>query len=143
MEKYLSNYSFQVVLGTVPGYKPEMISFARVSGIQAGLDFEELQEGGCNSEVHIMHVPAKSNGTLILERGVAMKKGWLARIKPGVHLGTSLRISLFNNRTNKIVRSYTIEDGVVVKWELSPLDAMGNEILIEKVEIQYIGLKRS
>lgn len=143
MEKYYSNYSFQVVLGAVTGYKPEAISFARVSGLQSGLDFEPLQEGGYNSDVHILHNPAKSNGTLTLERGVAQKKGWMDRMKPGVHLGTWLRISLIDTKTKKVVRSYSIADGVVTKWELSPLDAMGHEVLIEKLEIQYIGLKLS
>ena len=143
MEKYMSNYRFRVVLGTVPGYNPEVISFARASGLQLSLDFEELQEGGLNESAHVLNNPAKKNGTLVLERGVADKKGWMARMKPGLHLGTWLRIALMDVQCKKILRSYEIEDGVVTKWELSPLDAMGHEVLIEKLEIQYTGFKLS
>ena len=143
MEKYMSNYRFRVVLGNVPGYNPEVISFARASGLQLSLEYEELAEGGLNDRPHVLNNPAKKNGTLVLERGVAGKKGWMARMRPGLHLGTWLRISLMDARNDKILRSYEIEDGVVTKWELSPLDAMGHEVLIEKLEIQYVGLKPS
>lgn len=143
MEKYMSNYRFRVLLGTVPGYNPEVISFARASGLEMSLDYEELAEGGVNEGPHILNSPSKKNGTLVLERGVAQKKGWMARMKPGLHLGTWLRVMLMDGQGKKILRTYEIEDGVVTRWELSPLDAMGHEILIEKVEIQYRGLKLS
>lgn len=144
MEKYLSNYRFKVMIGTVPGLNSQPVSFARASGLEMGLDYEDLQEGGINESTHVLTVPAKKNGTLVLERGVAGQKSWVNQLKPGMYLGTWLRVALTDAKdSKKILRAYEITGGVVTKWELSPLDALGHDVLIEKLEIQYTGLKIS
>lgn len=137
--KYLTNYRFRVVLGQ----QKEEICFARISGIQQGIEYEEIQEGGNNGSAVTLVVPSKKNDTLVLERGFSNNAGedsWLRRVRPGLRLGTGLEIFVLNLEGN-IIRKFIIDDGLITKWEAGPLDAMGQDVLIEKLEIVYEGLR--
>ena len=116
------------------------ICFSRVSGIESTMEQEEIAEGGKNDGPHILLAPHKRHSPLVLERGVVPAESWMCRLRPGMRLGTWLMVILLDEKGTQTKRKFTISDGIVTKWELSGLDAMGNSVLVEKLEIVHDGI---
>ncbi len=135
---YVPVYRFAVQLGDT-GY--EKVCFSKISGIERSLDYEEIQEGGYNDSPHLLAVPHKKHGVLVLEKGAAVTDSWVSRIRPGMWLGTWMDIVLLDARGNQTGRRFQIDDGLITKWEISGLNAMGSEILIERLEIMHEGIR--
>lgn len=60
-----------------------------------------------------------------------------------MRLGTWLEVVLLDAAGNNTERRFLIQDGIVTKWEISGLDALGNNILVEKLEIMHEGIRYS
>lgn len=122
-----------------------MLSFAKVSNIGRALEHEDIQEGGHHYTVHTFTKPRQQRETLILEKGINISRqkdrSVLASLglKPGGRI--CLPVSLVVLGENKAINSvFSFEEGIVVGWELGELNAMGNEVLIERFEIAHSGL---
>ena len=139
---YASDFRFHVLTGISPfaGIPGSDICFSRISGIGSTAESEEIAEGGRNSGPHLLAVPAKWQTQLVLERGVLPVSHWMYRLKPGMRLGTWLQIIVMDESGLPTSRQFWIEDGIVTKWELSDLNALGNSILIERMEILHDGI---
>lgn len=128
---------FLVVIGNT------RLSFAKVSNLESSIDVDIIQVGGLNQLVHVAASPKKQQQTITFERGIMTKSSILDKIKPGIRLGKSIEIMVLQtdkNKTSKIVKKFYINDGLVTKWEASTLDALSNEVLIQKFEIAHTGL---
>lgn len=136
--QYISSYGFLVRLGD-DTYKE--VCFSKISGIESTLDYEEIFEGGYNASPHLVAVPHKKHATLVLEKGAGPKDSWISKIKPGMKLGTWLNVIVLDNKGKPTNRQFYIQDGLITKWELSGLDAMKSEILIERLEIMHEGIQ--
>lgn len=119
----------------------DMAGFLRISGLTAEMEQEEILEGGKNDGPHIVTASHRRHQPLVLERGVLPQKSWLGKLKPGMQLGTWMEIILLDERGVWMPRTFWIEDGIVTKCEMSGLDALGNSVLIEKIEIVHDGLR--
>jgi len=144
----MSNNRFVLSIGK------ELLSFSKVNNISDHTEYDTIVEGGLNTSVHTFTKARQQQQTLILEKGVnlsakkdadslaglGLKPG--GRIKQPVTLivmGDDVRDNTGQDK-NK-VRQYAFDQGVVIRWELGGLDAMGNEVLIERFEIAHSGLK--
>lgn len=136
MEKYLGNNRFIVCIGG------KRLSFAKVSNLVHSVEYESIPIGGINDSVYIAQNPTRQPQTITFERAVQKTNDIIQKLKPGVHLGKQVEIMILNmeKKSSKIEHSYYITDGVVTKCEISSLDAMGNEILIQKLEITHTGI---
>lgn len=132
---YLSDYRFEVITKN-----QEKVGFMKVSGLTTEIELEEIPEGGKNDGPHLVIVPHKRHQPLVLERGIFPKKSWIEKIKPGMMLGTWMEIFPLNSQKKRTARSFRISDGMVTKCEISGLDAMGNSILVNKIEIVHNGI---
>ena len=56
-------------------------------------------------------------------------------------LGTWLDIVLLDEKGKQTNRRFQINDGLITKWEVSGLDAMGSQLLVEKLEIMHEGIQ--
>lgn len=137
---YVPVYRFAVRLG---GNTYDKVCFSKISGIESTLDYEEINEGGYNSSPHLLAVPHKKHSPLVFEKGAAPVDSWINRIKPGMRLGTWLEIVLLDASGKDTDRHFRIQDGLVTKWEISGLDAMGSEVLVERLEIMHEGIQYS
>ncbi len=122
-----------------------MLSFARVSNIGRTLEHENIQEGGHHYTVHTFTKPRQQRETLILEKGINISRltDRIGLASLGLKPGGRIRkpVSLVVLGENKVINSvYSFEEGIVVGWELGELNAMGNEVLIERFEIAHSGL---
>lgn len=136
----ITENNFIVAIG-----KNTRISFSKITNLAQEAESENVLVGGENQGVRIFAKQNTKEGTLVLERGVLMNaKGntnELKNFRAGRYLGKTLHIYVINKKEKEqILHSYYIEDGFIRKWELSKLDAMSNEILIEKLEIVHSGL---
>lgn len=146
----MSNNRFILTIGK------EQLSFSKVTNVSSNLEYDTIVEGGLNTRVHTFTKPKQQQETLILEKGVnlsrekygdnlaklGLKPG--GRIKQAVTLivsGDGMRNEGRDEGKKKRERQYAFDQGVVVRWELGGLDAMGNEVLIERFEIAHSGLK--
>ena len=133
---YVPDYRFLVV-----NKKNEKAGFLRVSGLTAEMEQEEIPEGGKNDGPHIVTAAHKKHPPLVLERGILPQKSWIEKLKPGMQLGTWLEIFVLDEKGKRTTRSFRIEDGIVTKCEMSGFDAMGNSMLVEKIEIVHDGIR--
>lgn len=119
-------------------------SFLRVTGIASEIEVEEYKEGGMNHFVHYMPVRVKYSN-IILEKGVTKSKEllkWFNQVKEGIMNKKNFSIVLWNNG-GEIIRRWNFQNGYPIKWEASDLDAMGNSILIEKIELTHEGMNEN
>ena len=138
---YVPGYRFAVSLGNNDNY--DKVCFSKISGIESTLDYEEIQEGGYNASAHLLPAPHKKHAALVLERGAAPYDSWINKLKPGMRLGTWLEVVLLDAAGNNTERRFLIQDGIVTKWEIAGLDVLGNNILVEKLEIMHEGIRYS
>ncbi len=128
---FLLNNQFKVSIGK------ELFSFAKVSNLSDSCELETISQGGANGCPEFLSRPKSKMETLILEKGVPNDEAGKSQLTPGTRL-VAVAIMVMQNR--QVKKCYQFDYGIVTKWEVSSLDAMGNEILIEKVEIAHSGL---
>lgn len=118
-------------------------SFAKASGISSEIECEEYYEGGNNFSYKF---PVKvKHYNITLEKGVfeaGILYEWFDKIKNGIVIKRDFDITLLNNEGKAVVK-WSFNKGYPVKWEISELDAMGNSVLIEKIELAHEGMTQT
>lgn len=134
MEQFLTNYQFAVYIGKIT------YGFAKVTNLVQEQEYDSIQEGGNPGPVFFRKARSKLD-TLVLEKGV--RAGDLDPLARLIEVGMPVQavvISIGSLENGYLW--YSFDEGVVTKVELDNLDAMGNAVLIRKVEIAHSGLKR-
>ncbi len=118
---------------------PIDLRFQRISGLGRELSVHSFHEGGEN--VGSLHLPERiTHGNLVLERGV-MPITPLSLLFNKV-LGSfesdyvDVVVLLLNGQSIPIC-SWIITDALPVKWQAGELDAQGNAVLINTLELAY------
>lgn len=134
MSDPLSGFRFRVVM------EKQEFGFSRVSGLQWERPATTYQEGGVNDYVHVFPGPAKSCGTVHLERGVYAGED-LPFYLVGERLPKHMTIVLWNGADRKKVdKCYRLSGLVVKRWEVGELDALQGTLLIDRFELDYQSL---
>lgn len=134
MEAFLTNHQFTVKIGS------NSYGFAKVSNLVQEQEYDSIQEGGRNWSPVFFRKPKSKFDTLVLEKGVkatAPVSG--AKL---MEVGMKLSTVIITIGGDDAYLCYSFDKGIVTKLELDNLDAMGNSVLIRKVEIAHTGLKR-
>lgn len=130
----LTNEHFTVHVGNAA------YGFARISNINAQLEYESVNEGGRNNAPLLFRKAKSRHDVLTLEKGVRLTlRGAAMAMDVGTRV-TGVIIGIKKN--HKECLNYTFDQGIVTKMELGNLDAMGHEILIKKMEIAHTGLRQ-
>lgn len=133
------NNKFIVTIG------PLLTSFARVTGIGRSIEYETKEEGGINNYVHVFRKNTQvSNNVLRLEKGVGKYNPLVLAADGSIEMGVRIPLPgtiIILNDDYKISQMYAFDDIIILKWEISDLDAKGNEVLLDKVELMHSGLK--
>lgn len=120
---------------------PINISFSKVRNISKDIQFEVLQEGGVNDHAHILQKPYTSPHKLIFEKGVS-DTSTLSKLTPllvGKKLPYYGTITI-KNSMGETAGSYSFTEPIILKWSIGELDALGNKVLIESLEIAHSGI---
>lgn len=134
MDAFLTNHQFTVHIGN------STYGFAKVSNLVQEQEYDSIQEGGRNWSPVFFRKPKSKFDILVLEKGIKAAAP-NPRAKP-VEIGLKLTGVIITIGEPKSYLRYTFDEGIVTKVELDQLDAMGNSVLIRKVEIAHTGLKR-
>ncbi len=130
----LLNSNFLVNIGS------DTYSFARIKNISSTIDTEVIREGGNNWSVHTLVKPQSQSQKLILEHGFKTDSKWGPQNELGI--GTRLyNVTIMVMQKGSMKKSYYFNEGLIVRWQLSDLDALQAQITYETVEIQHTGLR--
>lgn len=128
-------YHFRIIIDN------QIMSFARLSTMERGMEYEVLQEGGNNLSPRLLPLPSRQLKTLRLERGVREKDISMEKLYPGRVIENGISLSILD-AVGIPISNYSITGVTVVKWELGDLDAQSSNVLLETFEMTYTGIKR-
>ena len=115
----LINTAFQVNIGSL------VFHFARIKNISEIVEVETVQEGGNNWSVHNLAKPISSE-------------------EPERELRAGSRVydvTIMVMEHGEIMKTYSINSGIVTRWEISDLDGLGGQIIYNTIEILHDGLR--
>lgn len=118
-------------------------SFKEVSGISVEMDTEEIAEGGNNRFKHRVPTTAKFSN-LVLKRGLVTGSSellnWCQETIQGGLVETvtpkNIIVDLLDEEGEPL-KSWNFVNAWPVKWSVSDLNSMNNEIVIESMEFVY------
>lgn len=118
----------------------DIYSFSRITNLSDSVEYEAYQEGGYNDYPRLLKKPKTKMETVILEKGMYVTPGH-AMLEKKLTAGMQVEsvVIMVVNR-GLVLKYYYFEHGVITRWETGELDAMGNSVLIRKVEITHDGL---
>ncbi|MCM1548441.1 MAG: phage tail protein [Clostridium sp.] len=128
-------YHFRIIIDN------QIMSFAKLSTIERGMEYEVLQEGGNNRSPRLLPLPSRQLKTLRLERGVREMDVSTGTLYPGRAIENGISLSILD-AAGITISNYSITGVTVVKWELGGLDAQSSNVLLETFEMTYTGIKR-
>ncbi|MBU3895422.1 phage tail protein [Serratia rubidaea] len=118
---------------------PMDLRFSRVSGLGRELQMTPLREGGDN--LGMVALPDRvTHGTLVLERGVMAVTPMTMMFDQvlGQFRCTYLNVViLLLDARGRPTCGWTLTDALPVKWQTGELDASGNAVLIDTLELIY------
>lgn len=118
-------------------------SFQEVAGMQAKMEVENVIEGGENRFAH--RLPrGVTYSDLVLKRGLVPNGSglaeWVTKTLGGglaAPIETKdLKVALLNDQGTPTL-SWTVVRAYPLRWELAPLDAQDNKLLVETLELAY------
>lgn len=113
------------------------LGFSKISGLSNSVEYDTYMEGG--GQMHLLYRPSSSAGTLVLEKGLSVvDQQIMAMLQPGMSV-SDLTIDLEKN--GKKVESYSIESGMLVSWQLGPLDAMTSAVALKTFTVAHTGIR--
>lgn len=130
LHPYATNSEFRLKIGKYS------LKCAKISNLTIAAETEEVPEGGNNLFPNVFLGARKKADTLVVERAL-VDDDILSVFKVGVHVGECTLTIL---RNGEVYKELGFDDGIVTKFELTNLDAMGREIMIHKLEIAHSGL---
>jgi phage tail-like protein len=120
------------------------VSFSEVSGLT--LESEPIEyRPGDDASLTVRKIPGlRKYGNVTLKRGIVPKENgfwdWWNQIQSGTVERRAVTISLLNEEHKPVV-NWEIRDAWPVKVEGPGLNATGNEIAIETLELAHEGMK--
>lgn len=118
---------------------PLDMRFSRVSGLGREMQVATLREGGDN--LGGVNLPERvSHGNLVLERGVMTVTPLTLMFEQvlGQFKSTYLNVViLLLDSQGRPSCGWTLTDALPVRWQTGDLDASGNSVLIDTLELAY------
>lgn len=134
MAEFITGTEFEVVMDMVK------ISFGKVTNIGAKIEYDTFVEGGHNDYPIYLKKPKTKPDTIIFEKGLHTGLG--SNVFTKIEEGTKMKnIMIFVKHNGDTERIFYFDYGIILSKEFSAMDAMGNSVMIEKLEIAHSGLK--
>lgn len=112
-----------------------MMGYQELSGIAREIEVETYQEGGRNDAVLLFPKRTAAQGTITLKKGV-----YSGQSHPFYLVGEqldSMKIEVYGHDGRTVMKTYMLKNLLVSKWEVSSLQAQGNEALIDTFTLAY------
>jgi len=142
----LTDFRFLITIDSIV-----VAGFSEVSGLEKNIETEEYKEGG-NNFVHKFPKGISYNN-LILKKGLSEgDRLWqwhqsvsdaISYQKPLKKLKRNITLVVLDEKTEKTEWTFIFKDAYPVKWTGPTFNAMGNNIVIETLELVHQGFERS
>ena len=153
LEYYLAlSFYFSVSLNDTKGkMKIDNEPFQEVSGLEGGLDTEDIVEGGENRFVHQLPKAPRAR-RLKLRRAMTYKdnpfttwcNGFLGDFLDKPVNALDINIALLDSNTkHEPLINWNITRAYPIKWEAEGFDSMKNELSFEVIELAYHEIRRT
>lgn len=117
--------------------------FSEVTGLEVRTEVDEYREGGVNDYVHKIAKETRYPN-LTLKRGITDATElweWHQQVVEGNIQRRTVSILLLNSRREEKWR-WVFRDAYPVKWNGSDLNASGNTVAVESVELAHHGMTK-
>ena len=132
-KKYVKGYEFEVRIDLIK------ISFHKIINLGGEIETETFVEGGSNMTPVIRQKPRQRRETIIFEKGLTEDAGtdFFTLLRQGMKI---TNILIFVRLNGKIVRIFSIDEGLIVSKKYTELDANSSTLLIERLELAHSGI---
>ena len=129
----ITNFEFDVCFSMF------RIRFSKITNLVAKEEYDTVYEGGNRNPIFLLKATRQPD-TITFEKGrvASGKKEMFDLIRPGFPVSGIIIFVLHNG---VVVKRLVIDEGIVVSKEYPTLDGLGNEIFIEKLQINHTGLR--
>lgn len=136
IDRLFLNYNFQIIT------KYGNFRASKIRNIEQALDVETVCEGGLNHGVHALVAPSTQIKKLVFERGCCEEYSNLRmdRLIGVPQSKDPMTIVIYDRAHKEILKTYEVSDWMIIKWQVSDLDAISGAVLIETVEVAYENL---
>src|ERR1051325_8688291 len=117
--------------------------FSEVTGLESRTEFDEYREGGVNEYVHKIAKETRYPN-LILKRGLTDSTefwDWHQQVVEGDVERKTVSVILMNSLREEKWR-WVFRDAYPVKWNASDLNATGNTMAVESIELAHHGMTK-
>jgi phage tail-like protein len=131
------NYSFLVEIGGIA-----QAAFSKVSGLSAEAEVIEYREGADVTSTRKLPGLIKY-GNVTLKRGITASRelfDWWKTVVNGNLQRRDVAIVLLDDSRAEVLR-WLLRDAWIAKFEVGPLRAKGNDVLIESIELAHEGFE--
>lgn len=149
-------HKFIVTLGNL------LCGFSSITNIEDSMEYDSIQEGGVNDRVLTWRKPTSQQHRLIFEKGTGRSNIWYYKDSV-LHLGhtfaeggsilliqrsedtdmgslTGAATGDLRKQGIRIVRKYSFDNPMVVRWEATNLGGSDAQIMIDRMEVVHDGL---
>ena len=131
-------FNFRIEIGGIT-----LAAFSEVSGLESETEVIEYRTGTEGNAVRKLPGLTK-HANIVLRRGVTQDAelwNWRKTVEDGQVDRRNGSIVLLDDARTEVLR-WNFSDGWISKWEGPTLNAKGNEVAIETIEIAHEGLRR-
>jgi phage tail-like protein len=117
--------------------------FSEVTGLEVRTEVDDYREGGVNDFVHRMAKETRYPN-LTLKRGITdatLLWDWHQQVVNGEIERKTVSVVLLNERREE-KRRWVFRDAYPVKWNGTDLNAAGNTVAVESVELAHHGMTK-
>lgn len=112
-------------------------SFKKVSGLDIGTSFEEIQEGGYNLGVHRLRNADSGQHVLTLEYGSTNISFMLDKLEPGRYIPDGVYVTSLSHSSLLSGKMFQLEGCYLQKINFGDFDAEQSAVMINRMEIVY------
>lgn len=133
--EYLSNYEFEVQLGT-----SIRVAFSKITNLSCRRDFEVIPDGGNNTRVCFAEKAKRQPDTVSFQKGIL--PGGDSDVLEWLTAGLKIHeIMILVRQKRELKKIFFIEQGVITNIAFSDLNALNAEIMIKTMELQHSGIE--
>jgi hypothetical protein len=109
--------------------------FSKIAGLEETAEYDIIQEGGLNQEIHLAPKANSQVGRAVFEKVVCIGEGTFDTV---VAAGSQFNmIGIFILQGDEPKKLYTLTNCLITKLSFSGLDAMQSGLIMANIEVVY------
>ncbi|WP_130861742.1 phage tail protein [Bacilliculturomica massiliensis] len=130
--EFIGSFEFDVRINLI------QVNFSKITGIENKIETETFVEGGNNDFPIVRQKARQKPDIIIFEKGMTSTMGGtiFSILRQGMKL---TNILIFVKRNGKLMKIFSIDEGLILSKKFGDLDSNSSAILIESLELAHTG----